>query len=132
MSTEDIVAAAVSLPLAGCRVVEHSRTVAAAYAGRLLAAMGATVVMLEPPEGSPLRAAPPMLRRRVRARCLPLWRSASAAWCATLSGADGQRVLERELGGADILIDDTPLQARARRAAWTPRPSPGVSRRWCM
>ena len=27
-------------PLAGCRVLERSRTVAAAYAGRLLAAMG--------------------------------------------------------------------------------------------
>ena len=45
----------VGLPLTGCRVIEHSRTVAAAYAGRLLAAMGATVVLAEPPEGSPLR-----------------------------------------------------------------------------
>ena len=43
------------LPLAGCRVVERSRTVAAACAGRLLAAMGAQVVMLEPEAGSPLR-----------------------------------------------------------------------------
>jgi len=49
------------LPLAGCRVLEHSRTVAAAYAGRLLATLGATVVMAEPPEGSPLRHAPPLL-----------------------------------------------------------------------
>ena len=32
-----------TLPLAGCRVIERSRTVAAAYAGRLLAAMGAQV-----------------------------------------------------------------------------------------
>ena len=31
-----------ALPLAGCRVIERSRTVAAAYAGRLLASMGAT------------------------------------------------------------------------------------------
>ena len=38
------------LPLSGCRVIERSRSVAAAYAGRLLAAMGAEVVMLEPGE----------------------------------------------------------------------------------
>jgi hypothetical protein len=60
MSSEDSLQRGV-IPLAGCRVIEHSRTVAAAYAGRLLAAMGATVVMLEPPEGSPLRTAPPLL-----------------------------------------------------------------------
>ena len=45
------------LPLAGFRVVEHSRSAAAAYAGRLLATMGAEVVMLEPETGSPLRSA---------------------------------------------------------------------------
>ena len=49
------------LPLAGCRVIERSRSVAAAYAGRLLAAMGAEVVMLEPSQGSELRTAPPLL-----------------------------------------------------------------------
>lgn len=43
-----------SLPLAGCHIVERARSVAAAYAGRLLATLGATVVMLEPEEGSPL------------------------------------------------------------------------------
>src|SRR5690606_26674966 len=48
-------------PLAGCRVVERSRSVAAAYAGKLLAAMGARVLMLEPEEGSALRRAPPWL-----------------------------------------------------------------------
>ena len=50
-----------SLPLAGCRVIEHSRSAAAAYAGRLLATMGAEVIMLEPPGGSPLRDAPPFI-----------------------------------------------------------------------
>src|SRR5258708_39368192 len=60
MSSEDSLQGA-ALPLAGCRVIEHSRTVAAAYAGRLLASMGATVVMVEPFEGSPLRTAPPLL-----------------------------------------------------------------------
>jgi len=40
-----------TLPLSGCRVLERSNTVAAAYAGRMLAALGARVVMLEPPGG---------------------------------------------------------------------------------
>ncbi|MDB6157817.1 MAG: Acyl-CoA transferase [Gammaproteobacteria bacterium] len=51
MSSKDSLQGA-GMPLAGCRVIEHSRTVAAAYAGRLLAAVGATVVMVEPLEGS--------------------------------------------------------------------------------
>ena len=81
--SEDPLQRAAHYRSAGCRVLEHSRTVAAAYAGRLLAAMGATVVMLEPPEGSPLRAAPPLLDGTVRARSLPIWPRANAAWCAT-------------------------------------------------
>ena len=71
------------LPLAGCRVLEHSRTVAAAYAGRLLAAMGATVVMVEPPEGSPLRTAPPLLSGTGQSALFAYLSSANAAWCAT-------------------------------------------------
>jgi len=59
MASEDL-AQGNALPLSGFRVLEISRTVAAAYAGRLLAAMGASVVMLEPPGGSPLRNAPPL------------------------------------------------------------------------
>ena len=50
-----------ALPLSGCRVLERSNTVAAAYAGRMLAVMGAQVVMLEPPGGSRLRRAPPLI-----------------------------------------------------------------------
>jgi crotonobetainyl-CoA:carnitine CoA-transferase CaiB-like acyl-CoA transferase len=102
------------LPLAGCRVIEHSRTVAAAYAGRLLAAMGATVVMLEPPAGSPLRAAPPLLDGRSA-----LFASLAAgkrSLVCDLSGAAGRRALERALGNADILIDDTPPKEREARA----------------
>src|SRR5580700_3506228 len=101
------------LPLAGCRVVEHSRSVAAAYAGRLLAAMGASVVMLEPPAGSPLRKAPPLLEGHSA-----LFASLAAgkrSLVCDLCGAAGRRVLERELGEADILIDDTAPRERAAR-----------------
>ncbi len=98
------------LPLAGCRIVEHSRTVAAAYAGRLLATLGASVVMLEPPAGSPLRTAPPLLGGHSA-----LFASLAAgkrSWVCELREAAGRLALERELGGADILIDDTPPKER--------------------
>jgi crotonobetainyl-CoA:carnitine CoA-transferase CaiB-like acyl-CoA transferase len=101
------------LPLAGCRIVEHSRTVAAAYAGRLLAALGASVVMLEPPAGSPLRTAPPLLGGHSA-----LFASLAAgkrSLVCDLREAAGRRALERELGGADILIDDTPPKERETR-----------------
>lgn len=45
--------------LADLRVVELSRSAAAACAGRLCAAAGAEVVLVEPPEGHPLRAEGP-------------------------------------------------------------------------
>jgi crotonobetainyl-CoA:carnitine CoA-transferase CaiB-like acyl-CoA transferase len=45
----------------GIRVVELSSSLAGAYCARLLLEAGAEVVAIEPPEGSPLRAAPPFL-----------------------------------------------------------------------
>jgi crotonobetainyl-CoA:carnitine CoA-transferase CaiB-like acyl-CoA transferase len=99
-------------PLMGCRVVEHSRTVAAAYAGRLLAAMGATVVMVEPLEGSPLRTAPPLLDGAAQSALFAFLSAGKRSLACDLLSPEGQRVLERELDGADILIDDTPVRAR--------------------
>ena len=103
------------LPLAGCRVLEHSRTVAAAYAGRLLAAMGATVVMVEPPGGSPLRTAPPMLNGTRLSALFAYLSSGKRSLVCDLLSSEGQQVLERELQSADILIDDTPVRARGAR-----------------
>lgn len=102
-------------PLAGCRVVEHSRTVAAAYAGRLLATMGASVVMLEPEEGSPLRRAPPMLGDTGQSALFVYLAPGKRSMVCDPLCAEGQRVLARELGHADILLDDTPLRDRAAR-----------------
>jgi len=48
--------------LADLRVVELSRTAAAAFAGRLCASAGAEVVLVEPPDGHPLRHEGPFLR----------------------------------------------------------------------
>jgi crotonobetainyl-CoA:carnitine CoA-transferase CaiB-like acyl-CoA transferase len=99
------------LPLSGCCVVECSRTVAAAYAGRLLAVMGATVVMLEPPGGSPLRQAPPWRDEGHSALFDYLAVGKRSVICDTAT-AEGQRTLERELERADILVEDTPVSQR--------------------
>jgi crotonobetainyl-CoA:carnitine CoA-transferase CaiB-like acyl-CoA transferase len=48
--------------LTDLRVVELSRTAAAAFAGRLCASAGAEVVLVEPPGGHPLRHEGPFLR----------------------------------------------------------------------
>jgi crotonobetainyl-CoA:carnitine CoA-transferase CaiB-like acyl-CoA transferase len=102
-----------ALPLAGCRVLERSRTVAAAYAGRLLAAMGAQVVMLEPPGGSPLRRAAPLLDDTGESALFAYLAVGKRSLLCDPKMPAGRAVLERELDGADILIDDTPVQERA-------------------
>ncbi|HYG41342.1 MAG TPA: CoA transferase [Bordetella sp.] len=106
---------AVTLPLSGCRVVERSRTVAAAYAGRLLAAMGAQVVMVEPAGGTPLRRAPPLLDGSGDSALFAYLAVGKRSLAADLGTAPGRALLERELQRADIFIDDTPVRDRA---AW--------------
>lgn len=102
------------LPLSGCRVIERSRTVAAAYAGRLLATMGATVVMVEPGDGSRLRSAPPLLDEGKGDSALFTYLAAGKrSLVCDLASAEGQRLLDHELSEADVLIEDTPLDERA-------------------
>lgn len=100
-----------SLPLAGCRVVERSSTVAAAYAGRLLATLGADVVMLEPKEGSPLREAPPHLDNG-GGSALFAYLSFGKRSLAHDPDAGMDDALAAALSGADIFIDDTPIAHR--------------------
>jgi crotonobetainyl-CoA:carnitine CoA-transferase CaiB-like acyl-CoA transferase len=100
------------LPLAGCRVVERSRTVAAAYAGRLLASMGADVVMLEPPGGSRLRKAAPLIDGTGESALFAYLAVGKRSHACDPLSRLGRQVLERELDGADILIDDTPVGER--------------------
>ena len=46
---------AANLPLAGLRVIELGHYIAAPFATRLLADLGAEVIKVEPPEGDPVR-----------------------------------------------------------------------------
>lgn len=101
------------LPLAGCRVIERSRSVAAAYAGRLLAAMGAEVVMLEPPQGSQLRSAPPLLEDTGESALFAYLALGKRSTVADPGDASQRANLMQLLGNAHILIDDTPVAERA-------------------
>lgn len=113
MQLNDSPQAAAAQPLSGCRVLERSRTAAAAYAGRLLAAMGARVVMLEPPGGSPLRQAAPLLDETGESALFAYLSVGKRSLVCDPASPAGRAVLERELARADILIDDTPVRARA-------------------
>ena len=100
-------------PLSGCRVLERSRAAAAAYAGRLLAAMGATVVMLEPEDGSPLRRAAPLLEAGDGSALFAYLAAGKRSLVCDPATPQGRALLWRELAHADLLIDDTPVRDRA-------------------
>ncbi|MCC2597187.1 CoA transferase [Pusillimonas sp. MFBS29] len=100
-------------PLSGCRVLERSRTAASAYAGRLLAAMGATVIMLEPSGGSRLRRAAPFVEETGESALFAYLSVGKRSIVCDTDTAEGQELLQQELREADILIDDTPVKSRA-------------------
>lgn len=98
-------------PLEGIRVVEHAQGVAAAWAGRLLAAMGAEVVMIEPPSLCPLRHAEPLFPQGGSALFAYLAADKRSVIC-DLQTAGGRSALDGLLQRAAILIDDTPVAER--------------------
>ena len=100
------------LPLSGCRVLERSRTAAAAYAGRMLAALGAEVVMIEPPGGSPLRRAAPLLEGSGESALFAYLAVGKRSLVCEPASVAGRALLDRELARADIFIDDTPVRER--------------------
>lgn len=108
-------------PLTGLRVVARASGVAAAYAARLLGTMGAEAILVEPPQGTPLRREPPFLPgdspgegEQVSALFAYLAAGARSYVC-DLESADGQAALTALLSEADIFIDDTPLGEREAR-----------------
>lgn len=95
-------------PLGGIRVVVHASGVAAAYAGRLLATMGADCLLVEGPGGSALRREAPFLPGGTSA--LFAYLTAGMAALRLDLSDEGQRGVV--LAGADVFIDDTPLADR--------------------
>jgi crotonobetainyl-CoA:carnitine CoA-transferase CaiB-like acyl-CoA transferase len=96
-----------SPPLAGLRVLECGGDLAAAYAGRLLAGLGADVVTVEPPSGGGLRRRGPFLDEGAEP-CS----SATAAYlnagkrsvCLDASSEDGRARLAALAGAADVVV----------------------------
>ncbi|WP_108660676.1 CaiB/BaiF CoA transferase family protein [Acuticoccus kandeliae] len=100
-------------PLAGITVVERADGVAAAYAGRLLAAMGAEVVMVEPPSGTALRREPPFLDGEDRWSALFSYLSVGKKSVVIDLEDTGERAgFAALLDRADVLLLDTPVDAR--------------------
>jgi crotonobetainyl-CoA:carnitine CoA-transferase CaiB-like acyl-CoA transferase len=100
-------------PLSGLRVVLRASHAAAAYAGRLLATMGAQVILAEPVGGTPLRGEPPFLPGSDGASAVFAYFTAGMrSMVCDPTSAEGRTVLGALLAEADVFIDDTPLAER--------------------
>lgn len=98
-------------PLAGLRVLDLCDQ-KGALAGKLLAGLGADVVLVEPPSGSPLREIPPLWEGLPAAeRSLFFWFYAAGKRSLVLDPAShgGAALLARLAATADVLIEsDSP------------------------
>jgi len=105
-------------PLAGITVIENAEGVAASYAGRMLAALGAEVIKVEPPsEGAALRYAAPSLTKEPAASALFHYLNSGKRFVTCALGTSrGRGLLDELLGKAALLIDDTPVVQRAQLA----------------
>jgi crotonobetainyl-CoA:carnitine CoA-transferase CaiB-like acyl-CoA transferase len=96
------------LPLSGVTLVDCSEGVAGAYAGRLLADLGATVVKVEPPRGEGLRHLGPYRGDASSLESGGLHLALNAAKHSIVADLDGEpgraRFLEL-VAGADVLLE---------------------------
>ncbi|MGB5756695.1 MAG: CoA transferase [Acidimicrobiales bacterium] len=95
-------------PFDGIRVIDVSG-LAGAYATRLLAALGADVVKVEPPGGSPLRRMAPFIDGAPQAESSLWWAYLAMGGRSVVIDIDDQQQRGRLAGllaGADIVVDD--------------------------
>ncbi len=96
------------LPLDDLVVLETGEGIASAYAGKLLAEVGATVIRVEPPGGGPFFQSAPLVGRdggtRVGAPYLHLNRGKQSVGL-DLHGAGGPEAFGRLAATADVLLD---------------------------
>ncbi len=101
-------------PLAGVIAVEISRGVAAGHAGRLLSVLGAETILVEPPEGNPLRREPPLLPPAHEASALFAFLAAGKkSVTCDLTTPAGRAGLSALLAEADVLVHDLRPDERA-------------------
>jgi len=82
-------------PLAGLRALEFSNTLAGAQVGQLLADFGAEVVLVEPPDGSPLR----------KQAAWPFWARGKQSIALDLASEADRRTAQCLALDADVLIE---------------------------
>jgi len=105
-----------SLALSGVSVVEAGQGVSAAYAAKLMALLGATVVKVEPPVGDVTRRRGPFPGDTPDPENSGLFRYLNAdkrGIALDLSDARGRADLDALIAGADILIHNVPPYERA-------------------
>ena len=110
-------AAASPLPLDGVNVVECGEEVSAAFAAKLLAMLGASVVKVEPPQGDIARRRGPFpggVADPERSGLFLYLNADKRGVTLDLRAAEDRDKLDRLLAGADILVHNIPP---ARRAA---------------
>ena len=129
-------------PLQDITVIEAAQGVAGPFCGRMLAAFGADVIKVEPPEGDrtrrPDRVSGPRLPNvsDPEASALYLYLNMGKRGVALdRRSADGAAAFSRLLEGADVLIDDeravdSPLPDGMIRASLSPFGSTGPYARW--
>lgn len=103
------------LPLTGLRVLETVSSVAGAYAGQLLNAMGAEVVLIEAPGLCPLRQEPPFFGESGQSALFASLSAGKKSVILDLTTPEGRQSLAHLVRGASMLIDDTPVEERAAR-----------------
>jgi crotonobetainyl-CoA:carnitine CoA-transferase CaiB-like acyl-CoA transferase len=105
-------------PFAGLRVIELAADPGGDYAGHLLAEMGAEIIKVEPPEGSPMRAIGPFVNAQSGAETslhFSFYNSNKKSVVLDPRQPDDLARLNALIGGADIFIST--LQPTALRAA---------------
>jgi crotonobetainyl-CoA:carnitine CoA-transferase CaiB-like acyl-CoA transferase len=120
--------------LSDLRVIELSRTAAVAFTGRLCADAGAQVVLVEPPDGHPLRHEGPFLRdERDIETSAPHLHINARKRSVTLDIERDAEKLFALIGRADVLLTDIPAHAldplgMSRRALHERKPSLVITR----
>ena len=91
-------------PLEGLRVIELSRTLAGSFAGVLLADFGAEVILVEEPNGHPLRQVPPFYNHSSLLWAVEARNKKSLA--IDLQKQQERKVVVDLIRGTDLLIED--------------------------
>lgn len=99
-------------PLAGIRVVEVGPLTTGPLCGRMLAALGADVIKVEPPEGEAMRHMPPLANGQ--GYFFSYYNTGKRSVALDLKQETDRRKLEHLLAGADVLIQNLKEGAFAR------------------